>query len=582
VAFPESQPEGSPADGRGPDRGEWFAPLLGPSAEDASTRSPGCPAPPAAGTAPATAPVPPGSAPGAPQSVGDAVQMAVAGLGWLAQAADVKSLPTSVQADCLRRLEQVLAVHTAARARVLESFTARRGFEDDGQGSPRTWLAWQTRITRPAASAATGWARRLREHPTVAGALARAQISQSWARQIADWTDALPAEHRPDADLILLAAAAGGADLDSLAELAEQIRRRAARPDRDPDDGFAHRGLRLATTLGGAGRLTGDLSARSAAALRAVLDSLGKKAGPEDTRTLPERDHDALEEALRRLLAAGCLPDRAGQPVQLQLHLTLDQLLGGIGTPGRPWLPPGYGTPRGAGPVPGAPAPGGPVPRLPLAGPGDDCDAAVAPIVTGRVDHDLLDRLARRLATGPWAAYDPALPPAGQPCHDHTCGDGGPDSDPGQHAKQELAKAAARQLLVANAIALLSGPDGLTSWLRTGTLPQPAASVSLPLDVGAVTDLVPPHLRRAIITRDQHCAAPGCDQPPAACHVHHIVPRSQGGRTCLTNCLLLCPFHHLIMIHRWGWTITLNPDGTTTMTSPHGRVLHSHSPPAAA
>jgi hypothetical protein len=43
-----------------------------------------------------------------------------------------------------------------------------------------------------------------------------------------------------------------------------------------------------------------------------------------------------------------------------------------------------------------------------------------------------------------------------------------------------------------------------------------------------------------------------------------------------------CPFHHLIPIHRWGWTITLNPDGTTTMTSPDGRILHSHSPPAAA
>jgi hypothetical protein len=32
------------------------------------------------------------------------------------------------------------------------------------------------------------------------------------------------------------------------------------------------------------------------------------------------------------------------------------------------------------------------------------------------------------------------------------------------------------------------------------------------------------------------------------------------------------------LVHRWGWTITLNPDGTTTMTSPHGRTLHSHSP----
>ncbi len=29
-------------------------------------------------------------------------------------------------------------------------------------------------------------------------------------------------------------------------------------------------------------------------------------------------------------------------------------------------------------------------------------------------------------------------------------------------------------------------------------------------------------------------------------------------------------------------TIALHPDGTTTATSPHGRTLHSHSPPASA
>jgi hypothetical protein len=46
---------------------------------------------------------------------------------------------------------------------------------------------------------------------------------------------------------------------------------------------------------------------------------------------------------------------------------------------------------------------------------------------------------------------------------------------------------------------------------------------------------------------------------------------------------LLCSFHHLVMIHREGWEITLNPDGTVTVTSPDGdRVLRSHSPPVQA
>ncbi len=508
--------------------------------------------------------------------------MVLAGLGWLARA-DVASLPVPVQSQYLRELERAQSVHSAVRAGVLAAFVAQAGHEDDGQGSPRTWLTWQTRITRPAAHAAMASVRRLREHAAIHAALAAGEVSTSWARQIAGWTDLLPAEARGDADVILLAAARGGADLADLAQLAEEIRRRTARPDRDRGDGFADRGLRLATTLGGAGKLHADLTPRCAAALAAVLESLGKKVGQEDDRTRPQRDHDALEEACRRLLASGCLPDRAGQPVHLQLNIGLDQLLAGAGTSG------------GTGPG-GVPIPPGPVLPGPAAGPGDDCDAAVAPIVTGRVDHDLLNQLAGRLTSGPWAAYLPGRHPCDPSCGTHRGASEGSqhDSGPGgggtggatwtgrSERGEELSWAAARELILRHAIALLSGPGGLASWLRTGTLPAPAASISLPLDVGAVTDIIPPHLRRAIIARDRHCAAPGCDQPPAACHVHHVIPRSRGGTTSLGNCVLLCSFHHLIMIHRWGWSIVLNADGTTTLTSPDGRTLRSHSPPTAA
>jgi len=39
--------------------------------------------------------------------------------------------------------------------------------------------------------------------------------------------------------------------------------------------------------------------------------------------------------------------------------------------------------------------------------------------------------------------------------------------------------------------------------------------------------------------------------------------------------------HHHVAIHQWGWTVALQPDGTTTACSPDGaRVLHSDSPPA--
>jgi hypothetical protein len=106
--------------------------------------------------------------------------------------------------------------------------------------------------------------------------------------------------------------------------------------------------------------------------------------------------------------------------------------------------------------------------------------------------------------------------------------------------------------------------------------------VSLPLDTGTSTPTVPPHLRRVVILRDRHCAFPGCGQKPAACQVHHLIPRSMGGKTALTNLALLCHFHHLVAVHRWGWILALNADGTTSATSPDGqRTYHSHGPPQA-
>src|SRR5216684_4485263 len=120
------------------------------------------------------------------------------------------------------------------------------GYADDGQGSARTWLRWQTRITGAAAYAAMAWTRRLAGHPRLREALADGTISESWARQISDWTDLLPASARSDADAILLAAAAAGATLMDLAGLAEEMRNRLASPDRDSDDdGFGDRTLRL-------------------------------------------------------------------------------------------------------------------------------------------------------------------------------------------------------------------------------------------------------------------------------------------------------------------------------------------------
>jgi hypothetical protein len=201
------------------------------------------------------------------------------------------------------------------------------------------------------------------------------------------------------------------------------------------------------------------------------------------------------------------------------------------------------------------------------------------PVVAGHIDTQVLDQLTSLLARlSPAAWHDPQASTG----HGRQA-ERDKRARQAEQARRELAGRALRQILIDRAADLLSGPHGLAAWLRAGLLRGPAASVSLPLDIGTATDTIPVHLRRAVIARDRCCRFPGCDQPAMACQPHHIIPRSQGGPTSLTNLLLLCSFHHLIAVHRWGWGIVLLPDGTVTATSPdRTRTLHSHGPPSQA
>jgi Domain of unknown function (DUF222) len=208
---------------------------------------------------------------------------------------------------------------------VLAAFTAGQGYAGDAEYSAVSWLIHRTGITRGAAVGHAAWAGRTRTHPKVVAALAARQVSESVGRLICLWTGRLPEKFREESDELLLAAAAGGLGLDELASLAAQMyeRARSDLPDEDPDAGFTDRGLKLAVTFGGAGVVHGDLTAECAAAVAAVLDALSAPAGKDDDRTRDQRYHDALQEAMRRLLAADLLPERAGHPVKALVHMSL-------------------------------------------------------------------------------------------------------------------------------------------------------------------------------------------------------------------------------------------------------------------
>jgi len=499
-------------------------------------------------------------------SPADAAGLLGASLDHLA-ATDWASLGTAAHGEMLAYLQRAQAKLTAVNAAVLAAFTAQSGYEPDGHRSARAWLVNRNGMAKGAAGAAVGWEKRLRRHARIADVMTAGDITESWAKEIAGWTDKLPAEKRDEADQILLDAAASGLPLEDLAVLARTIDEtwKAQHPDPDDgsgedgdEDGFGDRYLRLGTTLGGAGKLNGDLTAGCAAALQAIFDSLGKHLGPEDHRSIEQRQHDALAEALHRLIKAGLLPESAGQATMAQVLMSFADLrrTPGASAAEREWIAARAGQP---GWLTGASADA------------EACDALIAPVVVGSVDWRAVDALADE-----WLeAYglDGHRRPCGCTCGGCTCQSPAPLTPE--------AKARLRRTLLAMAADAMSGPDGLAAYLRTRQLGVPYSGKPLPLDVGRVKN-IPDHLRRLVILRDQHCAWPGgCDRPPAGCQVHHIIPRALGGKTRLKDLILLCAYHHQVCIHRLGWTLILHPDGTTEARSPQGDILRSHGPPSA-
>jgi hypothetical protein len=430
-----------------------------------------------------------------------------------------------------------------------------------------SWLIHRTGITRGAAVGHSAWARRAAAHPRVIAALAAGQISESVGRVICLWTDKLPVEHRDAGDEQLLAAFAGGLGLADLASLFAEmyVRARGDLPDQDPGREFADREVKLATTIGGAGVMHGDLTAECAAAVAAVLDALSAPAGKEDDRSKGQRYHDALQEAMRRLTASGLLPERAGQPVKTWVHISLADLLllDGDSALQQEWterVRARWAARRAAasetGASDGAWLDGDAAAAI-------TCDAAMAPIVTGDVDVDALEDLVRLCVE-----------------LDKLRQDGDPQQDGDPRPGTTAAWAAIEQQVIGKAVDLLSGPGGLASFLRRRQLGARLGGPSLPLDIG-YADSVPAGIRNAVLLRDRHCQwAGGCTQPAGACEVHHTTHKADGGKTSVQDCVLLCPFHHQIVIHRWGWTLVVNPDGTTSAWNKNKtKTLHSHGPP---
>jgi hypothetical protein len=99
------------------------------------------------------------------------------------------------------------------------------------------------------------------------------------------------------------------------------------------------------------------------------------------------------------------------------------------------------------------------------------------------------------------------------------------------------------------------------------------------LDYGHTTYTIPPSTWAALGLRDEHCRFPGCDRPVHWCEGHHVRHWGKGGPTKLSNLVLLCSRHHHL-VHRPGWSMTLEPNADVVVTTAEGKVLRSSLPNA--
>jgi hypothetical protein len=127
------------------------------------------------------------------------------------------------------------------------------------------------------------------------------------------------------------------------------------------------------------------------------------------------------------------------------------------------------------------------------------------------------------------------------------------------------------------------GPGGVGGFLRDGT-PVPlhiarmlacdctrvdveTSEAGELLDIGRARRTIPSAIARALWLRDGGCRVPGCGRNRHL-HAHHIEGWAEGGKTTVSNLVLLCPSHHSL-VHENQLFISMN-DGKLEFRNAHG------------
>jgi hypothetical protein len=241
---------------------------------------------------------------------------------------DLRDLSDDELVSHLDELEHVDRFLDAERSRTLSELERREAWSRDGHLSLASWLGSRHRVAPSTAAGHVRMARALEAMPVAAEALVAGDVSSSAITLLASAREEAPEQFARSEQTLVDAART--LSVDHLKDVVARWRHDHA------DD--ARQELFLTPTLGGRGRVSGDLNAETTqvmiTALRAVQDAEVRSNDRTDTRSPARRRADALGEICRQWLDSSGRPVVAGERPHVIVTIDVESLGQGENAPG--------------------------------------------------------------------------------------------------------------------------------------------------------------------------------------------------------------------------------------------------------
>ena len=235
-------------------------------------------------------------------------------------------------AEVIVDFEQARRRVDAAEARAIAEFDQRRAHDADAFPTTKAWLQARCNMSGGAANARVKLARTLPQLPQVEAALGEGRISAEHAQAITALTTVVPIEfvQSTEAEFVTVAERV---DPHGLRNYLRGIRH-AYQPDAvvaAEEDQYQRRQFALTSSFEGMVVMGGQAHPEGGAIVATAISTLAQLTGPDDERTVGQRNYDALETICRAWLDSGQLPTQGGFRSHVSIVTDVATVLGAPG-----------------------------------------------------------------------------------------------------------------------------------------------------------------------------------------------------------------------------------------------------------